>query len=132
MAVWTEKLAHAPDRVKWRRSADLGGQKPRETAASRERKIWQTGLLSSSPTVSDHGEMALCALEKASFPAVLCLRFRRFSPCFTGSLPLRGAMGRECDTEKNERASEARLDSANRVFDPTTRLSRRICNTTIN
>ena len=55
----------APAREKWRLTADLALQTPREAAALRERKVLQTSVLQSSAAGSEHGKMALLAFEKA-------------------------------------------------------------------
>jgi hypothetical protein len=63
----------------------LAHQTPREGAALRERKVWQTAVLQLSAVGSEHGEMALWALEKAPFCAIfpdiphICPGFPRIS-----------------------------------------------------
>ena len=61
----------APAREKWRPTAELAGQTTHEAAGIRQRKVWETGVLQSSAVGSEHGEMALWALEKAPFSAIL-------------------------------------------------------------
>jgi hypothetical protein len=61
----------APTGEKWRPTSDLAGQTPREAAGLRKRKVWQPGVMQSTAVRSEHGEMALSALEKAPFSVVL-------------------------------------------------------------
>jgi hypothetical protein len=58
---------HALAREKWRRAPHIAVQTPREAATHRKRKVWQMDVLQSSAAGSDHGEMALSALDKAPF-----------------------------------------------------------------
>jgi hypothetical protein len=83
----------APDREKWRPTVDLAPQTPREAGGLRERKVWQTRVLQSSALGSEHGEMALWALEKAPFSATFRDFFVDFPRVFSASLPLMAPLG---------------------------------------
>jgi hypothetical protein len=83
----------APAREKWHPTANLAGQTPREAAAVRERKVWQTRALQSGAVGSEHGEMALWALEKAPFCAIFHHFFVDFPRVFSASLPMMAQSG---------------------------------------
>jgi hypothetical protein len=71
----------------WRPNPDPAGQTPRETAGLRNRKVWSAGVLRSSAAASEHSEMALSALEKAPFSAVLRHFFDDFPRVFLRACP---------------------------------------------
>jgi hypothetical protein len=71
---------------KWRPTAKMAPQTPREAAKLRERKVWQTRVLQSSVLGSEHGKMALLAFEKAPFCAIFRDFFVDFPRVFSTSL----------------------------------------------
>jgi hypothetical protein len=78
-------LFPAPAREKWRLIVGLAPQTPREAAALRERKALQKRVLQSITAASEHGEMALWALEKAPFCAIFRHFFIDFPRVFAAS-----------------------------------------------
>jgi hypothetical protein len=71
----------------------LAPQAPRAAAKLRDRKVWQTHVLQSSEVGRKHGEMALWALEKASFCAIFRHFFIDFPRVFLSELTVKGALG---------------------------------------
>jgi hypothetical protein len=65
----------------------LARQTQRAAARLHERKVWRAGVLQSGTVGSEHGKMALSALEKAPFCAIFRHFFVDFPRVFSASLP---------------------------------------------
>jgi hypothetical protein len=79
-------LFRAPDRGKWRSTADLALQTPRAAVRLRERKIWRARVLQSGTVGWARTETAFLTLEEAPFCAIFRPFFIDFPRVFSTSL----------------------------------------------